>query len=160
MITLALYPNARGFGYAVIQSPCEFYDYGVAHVRPISNQKCIKRIKKLINRYTPTNIIIQKLEGKNSHKTKRVTSLLQDIVQLAKDLNLNLFQYTREQIRFVFSEYGAKSKYEIACLITDWFKEDLEDYVPTYRKPWMCEYHTQGLYDAVSLYLVWWYLTE
>lgn len=158
MIYLSIYPNSRGFGYCVVEAPCIFYDYGVCTIRPMSNTKSLNRIKKLIKRFNPDVIIIQELKGKNSHKTKRVKELHNLIRNYAKEKSIKVLSYTREQIRFVFSEHGAKSKYEIAELITNWFKEDLQDYMPYYRKPWMCEDHMMGMYDAISLFLVSWYL--
>jgi DNA polymerase elongation subunit (family B) len=157
---LSIYPNARGFGYCVTTEPCTFLDYGVVTVRPISNEKCLKRISKLIKKYSVDAIITQNLAGKYAYKTKRVKDLHTQIEILAKEKELKLYTYSREQIRFVFKEHGALTKYQIAKLITNWFEEDLRDYAPTYRKPWMCEDHNMGLYDALSLYLTYWYLEK
>ena len=158
MIALSLYPNAKGFGYCVVTEPCTFLDYGVVTVRPISNEKCLKRIQKLIKKYSVDTIIIQKLEGKNSHKSTRVQKLHQLIEKLSKEQKLKLHAYTREQIRFVFKKHGAHTKYQIAKLITGWFEDDLKDYMPYYRRPWMCEDYNQGIFDSVSLFLTHWYM--
>lgn len=158
MIYLSIYPNSRGFGYCVVEAPCTFYGYGVCTIRPMSNSKSLNRIKKFIKRFKPDVILIQGLQGKHSFKTQRVQELHNLIRNYAKEKSIKVQSYTREQVRFVFSEHGAKTKFQIATLITEWFKEDLQDYLPYDRKPWQCEDHMMGMYDAISLFLTSWYL--
>ena len=108
MTYLSLYPNAKGFGYAVVMKPCTFLDYGVKTLKPISNEKCLKHIKKLIKKYSVDALILQKLEGKGSYKSTRVQELHNYLHKLSKDLQLKLYTYTREQVRFVFQEHGGR----------------------------------------------------
>ena len=87
---LSIYPNARGFGYCVTTEPCTFLDYGVVTVRPISNEKCLKRISKLIKKYSIDAIITQNLTGKYAYKTNRVKELHTQIGTLAKQQKIKL----------------------------------------------------------------------
>lgn len=158
-IVLALYPNALGFGYAVVKNPREALECGVVKVNPICNHKCLERIKKFIDYYEPVLVIVQDLKGKNSFKVKRVTCLINRITSHAREKNLSVVRYSREQIRFVFSEFGATSKYAIAQTLCKWLPEFIHR-MPQLRKPWMAEDYNMGMFDALSLALTHFYMTE
>lgn len=158
-IVLALYPNAVGFGYAIVKSPREPLECGVAQVSPISNRKCMERIKKFIDYYEPMLIVVQDLHGKSSFKSRRVKSLVQSICNYAMEKHLRVARYSREQIRFVFAEFDAKSKYAIAQTICKWLPQ-FEYRMPRFRKPWMAEDYNMGMFDALSLALTHFYMTE
>lgn len=157
-ITIALYPNAKGFGYAVIEDPVLFLDEGVATIRPISNHAILKRVIQMIEFYRPTNIIVPDYKGKYSSKSYRVKKLINILVEYATDQQVTCYRYSREQIREVFHQFGAVSKYEIALKIIDWFSE-LETRKPPYRKPWMAEGYYMGMFDAISLIITHRFLT-
>lgn len=158
-IVLALYPNALGFGYSVVKSPRDALECGVVKVNPISNHKCMERIKKFIDYYEPVLIIVQGLQGKGSFKVKRVTCLIHRITSYAQEKNLSVVSYSREQIRFVFSEFGATSKYAIAQTICKWLPE-FTHRMPQLRKPWMAEDYNMGMFDALSLALTHFYMMD
>jgi len=158
-IVLALYPNSIGFGYAIVKSPRDPLECGVVKISPISNRKSMERIKKFIDYYEPMVIIVQDLNGKNSFKVKRVKSLIHSITRYATDHHLHVARYSREQIRFVFSEFNAKSKFAIARTICKWLSQ-FEYRMPRFRKPWMAEDYNMGMFDALSLALTHFYMTE
>lgn len=165
-ITIALYPNAKGFGYAVVEHPVLFLDYGIATVRPVNNHSILKRVKRMIEFYRPKNIIVPTTKGKFSVKSKRVKELINSIVEQATSLSDNdenyheitCYHYSREHIRNVFHQFGAINKFEIAMKIIDWFSE-FEIRMPRYRQPWMAEDYNMGLFDAVALILTHRYMT-
>ncbi|MBI1289183.1 MAG: hypothetical protein GC178_16575 [Flavobacteriales bacterium] len=160
-LTMAIYPNALGFGYAVVRNPREPIDCGVVKFDRLTNVKCIDRITILMDKYMPQQVIIQQLQGKFSNKSKRVTQLLKAIVHLAESNDAEVYMYTREQIRFVFGEFDseAQSKHRIALLIADYLPQ-FKYRVPKYRKAWMAEDYNMGLFDALSLIITHFYLTE
>ena len=49
---LALYPNARGLGYALFSNPKEIIDFGISYVQPVNN----KKVRHLIKKYICLNI--------------------------------------------------------------------------------------------------------
>ena len=160
-ITIALYPNSKGFGYAVIEHPVLFLDYGIATIRPINNASILKRVKRMIEFYKPETIIIPTTKGKFSVKSNRVKELLNDIVEHVTSLDeqeIDCYHYSREDIRNVFQQFGAVNKFEIAMKIIDWFSE-FETRMPRYRRPWMSEDYNMGMFDAISLILTHRYLT-
>jgi hypothetical protein len=167
-ITIALYLNSKGFGYVVIEEPIVFLDYGIATVRPMCTNEVLKRIQKMVDFYQPQQVITLDLKGKkNKHlpKETKVEECGTKIIQLLKKANnmnnqkIRVYQYSREQIRFAFREFGAVSKYEIALKIIEWF-EELSRKTPRFRKPWMCEDYNMGLFDALSLIITHQYLTS
>ena len=113
----------------------------------------------MIGFYKPTNIIVPDYKGKYSKKGDRVKNLIHTIVDYSTDQEVQCYHYSREQIRDVFQQFGAVSKYEIATKIIDWFSE-LESRMPKYRKPWMAEDYNMGMFDAISLILTHRYLRD
>jgi len=158
-LVLALYPNTRGLGYACVESPKDIIDYGIVTVRPICNGRILKRAKKFIEYYEPTLILIQDYESKYSRHGKRVSGLIDTIVAYAKEKRVPIKQYSREQIRNVLEQFGAKTKYEIATKIIKWLPE-LKHRTPKVRKLWMSEDYNMGIFDALSLAITHFYLME
>lgn len=156
---LAIYPNFRGFGYAFLESPTEPRDCGIVTIRPICNRKCLERIKKFIDYYRPTLIVLQDFSGKYSNKSTRVKTLIDNLISFCHTNQISVKQYSREQIRFVFSQFQVKSKYAIAKKIVEWLPQ-FKNKMPEVRKPWMCDDYNMGIFDAVSLALTHFYLEE
>lgn len=160
-LTLAIYPNSIGFGYAVVRSPREPIDCGVVRILPPNNSKALERITSLIAKYEPTLIVLQHLQGKNSYKSSRVKQLIRVIQKFATQGHIPVALYTREQIRMVFAEFDgeAKSKFQIAHVIGKYMKE-YRHRLPKERKAWDAEDYNQGLFDSLSLVITHFYLTE
>jgi hypothetical protein len=59
-------------------------------------------------------VVIQDPEGVSSRSGKRVIRLVQEIVSFAVKENLKVIQYSRDQIREVFEQFRAVTKYEIS----------------------------------------------
>lgn len=159
--TLAVYANSIGFGYAVVRSPREPIDCGVVKIVPVDNTKCLNRIAKLIDKFSPYQIVVNKPNDRNSGNTKRVRSLLKQVERMAINRRVHVHQYSRETIRFVFSEFDKEvcSKYQIAHLIGTYFPQ-FEHRLPKPRKPWMAEDYNMGLFDALSLVVCHFYMTD
>ncbi len=158
-VVLSIYPNARGFGYAFIENPAEPKDCGVVPILPICNNRCLARIKKFIAHYEPTLVVLQDFVVDHSRKSKRVKDLVSSIVQFCHDQRLPVREYSQEQIRFVFEQFKALTKREIAECITTWLPQ-FKDKLPKIRKPWMCEDYHMGMFDAMALAITHFYLTE
>lgn len=153
-IIFSIYPCAKGFGYAVMQEPNNLIDFGVANVNPISNDKIIKRIAKMIEFYHPTVLLIPR-----GYNGKRVMALLSLIITLSSYYRIPLFQYTRQQIQHVFEQFHAKSKYDIAVQLVSVFPQ-LHSWLPRKRGTADPESYTAVIFDAMSLVTVYKYLTE
>ena len=160
-ISLAIYPNALGFGYAVVHGQLEPIDCGVQRLLPISNAACVKRFRTLLVKFRPSAVVLQQLEGKGSFKSLRVKRLLTQLEAEAEKKGVKVFHYSREQIQYVFSKFDLESvtKADIALTIAEYlpiFKHQL----PSKRKLWMAEGYHQGMFDALSLLFTHFYLTD
>lgn len=158
-IVYALYPNANGFGFVYLENPRKLLDYGAVRINPISNRKVLERIKRSFDYLRPSIVIIQDPEGKASRVGRRVRRLIDKIIVLAAEENLQVIQYSRDQVRDVFEQFGAVTKYEISKVLLAEFKE-LELREPKKRKTWESVSHNMPIFDALSLALTWYWLTD
>ncbi|MEM6831569.1 MAG: hypothetical protein AAF551_13750, partial [Bacteroidota bacterium] len=58
-VILGIFPNARGFGFALMESPSELLDYGSKTFRPLTNDKCIKGVENILDYYKPKLILLR-----------------------------------------------------------------------------------------------------
>jgi len=156
-VTLALYPNTNGVCYAIFDKPDNLIDYGVKTVRPVCNTKSMKHVGDLLDYYRPTVVLVESTIGSWFKKSDRSKLLIQKIREKAKRKKLEVYSYSRSQIREVFKQFKAKSKYEMACLIGKW-QTTLSDRVPKPRKCTQSESFNMGIFDATSLALTHFYL--
>lgn len=158
-VTLAIYPNTRGFGYICLENPQSLIDWGMMTCRPLSNSKILKQVASMLDYFNPTLLIVQDPDNKYSRQGYRVAQLIETIQEKAEERNIKIVSYTREQIRNVFSSFGATTKHEIASKLLQWFPE-LMPRAPKVRKLWMKEDYNMGIFDALSLAITHAYLTE
>ncbi|MBK8243303.1 MAG: hypothetical protein IPK88_07750 [Saprospiraceae bacterium] len=158
-IVYALYPNANGFGFVYLENPRKLLDYGAVRINPISNRKVLERIKRSFDYLRPSIVIIQDPNGIASRSGRRVHRLMDKIIAMANEEKLKVVMYSRDQIREVFEQFGAVTKYEIAKVLLTEFKE-LGLREPKKRKTWESESHNMPIFDALSLALTWFWLNE
>ena len=159
-IILALYPNARGLGYACVNVvEKKLLEQGIANIRPVANGGIIERIKQFIEYHNPTVIVIRDAKGTTSKNIERLYELNTFITLYAKHKHIPVYRYTRRQIRDVFELFGATTKEQIAKQLILWFKE-LAPFAPRIRKAWMDEDYHMGIFDAMSLVITHQYLNK
>ena len=160
VIILALFPNTRGLGYACLVMPeKKLKDSGVLTIRPICNSKILERIKTFIDFFKPEIVVIKDYGSDYSRQERRGARLVESITKYAKEMRLPVYHYTRQQVRDIFEQFGAKSKTEIAQRIIVWLPE-LEFHAPRIRKNTMAEEYYMGEFDAISLAITHRYITE
>lgn len=148
-ILLAIYPNTKGFGFACLESPQNLLDSGVFNVRPLRNDRLLKRIKFFIDFHEPEIILLR--ETSSSYDTKGRHKRFSDELELfAAERDITVHYYNREQIRQVFEVFGATTKIEIARKLCSWFSE-LVPRMPKPRKSYKEEDYNFGVFNAVSL---------
>lgn len=158
-VLYAVYPNARGFGFVYMENARKLIDFGTVRVNPISNKRIIEKIKRSLEYMRPSLVIVNDADGKYSRSGRRVRKLIASIETLASILKLTFVKYSRDQIRGVFNEFGAVTKYEISQIILTEFKE-LENRLPKKRKLWTSEDRNMAIFDALSLGLTWYYIND
>ena len=146
---LAIDPSTRGFGFAVLEGPERLIDWGVKETKANKNAKSLKLIEDLIDRYQPTVLVVEDYDGKGSRRCGRIQGLINDISKLALKRKVKVRRVSRVKVKQVFSESGAKNKYEIAVAIANRFPE-LAPRLPRFRKPWMSEDYRMSIFDAVA----------
>ena len=156
-LILSLYFNAIGFGFVLMKNPLEVIEKGMICITPIDNTEVLKKVKHLIRRLKPKRIIIEDHTGNYSNKSKRVVEVLKAIQKYSNQKGLKLSSYSREQIRLVFSNWHAESRYEIAEVISrnvEAFTNLLFD-KPKYPKT---EHFRSAQFDAASLGITHYYI--
>lgn len=156
-IVFAVYPNANGFGFVCMENARKIIDFGSVRFNPISNWSVLKRIRQSISYLKPSIVIVQDPVGKSSRTGSRVRLLVKKIVLLSREFDLRVEQFSRDQIREVFEEFGAKTKYEISQVLIKEFAE-LETKLPKKRKLWTSEDRNMAIFDSLSLAIAWYYI--
>lgn len=156
---LSLYPNAVGVCYSVFDSPKDLVDYGIGYVCPVNNKKSILKVQQYLEFYKPDIVLVRELTNPNGKINKRNKKLIALICKKAKEQGLEVHQYNRSQIKFVFKEFKVVSKYQISQKLIEWFSE-LEALELPIRKRWMSENHNTGVFDAIAIALVHYYLND
>jgi Holliday junction resolvasome RuvABC endonuclease subunit len=153
---IAVYPNTTGFGFVILNEKGEILDYGITAIRPAKNEKCIKKIKEVVEYYQPSILILEDYE--NSVKSARVKELIKQIYNCVNE-GVKIFEYTRDQVKDTFELFGARNKYEISQKISEIYPE-LKTKLPNKRKSWEPENYYQGVFDALALFFTHQYLND
>lgn len=156
---LAIYPNALGFGFAFMENAVTVKDYQIVTARPKSNATLMKRVIDYIKYYEPDVVVLEDYNGKQSRKSKRIKTLIDTIKKYADSKDIKTTLYSRAHIKMVFSGFKAKTKYEITRTISESIPE-LNKLMKPKRKIWEAESYSQGIFDAVSLGISYYYLSE
>lgn len=151
-LILAIYPNTRGFGYALFEGPAAPVDWGLKTVRPPKNANSMEQVRILLHIFRPSMVVLEDCAAKGSRRSKRIRRLTGGIARLARHKGIKVMRYSRAGIRECFQPYGAQNKDDIARAIGQLLSE-FARYVPPRRKLWMSEHYRMGLFDAVSLAL-------
>ena len=150
-------PNAIGIGYVCLQIPEKLIDFGITTVKPVSNGKLLSRVEKYLDYYKPKLVLLkEKASAKNSRRTDH---LIEAITTLSGEKNLQVYRYTKGQIKDVFEIFGAKTKFDMVQKITKMLP-DLAHRAPGDRKWYEKEDYNMALFNAVSLAVTHTYLSE
>jgi Holliday junction resolvasome RuvABC endonuclease subunit len=158
-LIMTLYPNALGFGFAIMKDAVtvEMAQVVAVKPRPISNAKALERIREKVAYYEPDTIVIE--DYQKAKKSARVSKLLKAIADFAKQRNINFYTYSRTDIRFAFSNFNAHTKHEIAKVISENVPY-MKDRQIEKRKCFESEAYPMGAFDAVSLGITHFYMID
>ena len=147
-LVMAIFPNTRGFGYAVFEGLVPV-DWGMSDVRGHSrNNVCIDRAAMLLNRYQPDILLLRDVAEARSI---RIANLIEAIAALRRD-PMACFVVSRGQVREAFGHLNRPTRVAIARAIAERIPF-FEPLVPSVRKIWHSEDRRMGLFDAVALAL-------
>ena len=149
---LGFFPNTIGFGFAYFREVQELTDYGMVRISPMSNEKCLERMIKIIKKHNPSVIVLPAHKGKLNLKSRRVQNLINKISTYAQKNEIVIHHYSRDRIRFAFEDFKVVTKHEIAGQIAKFFPH-LQRVLPPKPKCYIPEKYYQGMFDAISLAL-------
>lgn len=155
---LSIYPNSYGFGFSVAENFKELIDYGVVKISPIQNKKCLKRFMEFIDFYNPKIVVLREYEKNKSIRSKRLLKLFEQMIKGAEERKVEIHNYTREDIKNVFSQFKSNTKHEICKTIVKWYPQ-LKRNMPKVRKAWETESYSMSYFDAIALYITHLYLS-
>jgi len=148
-IVIAIFPNTRGFGYAVFEGVLPI-DWGMSDVPGVGrNETCIRRIAALINRYKPDVLL---LRDAAEARGQRVADLIRATADLPMAPGVICIQVSRAQVKEAFRYLTRPTRHAIARAIAEQIPF-FEPLVPPVRKIWNSEDRRMGLFDALALAL-------
>lgn len=63
--------------------------------------------------------MVENYNGMGFHRPIRIQRVIDAIARYAQKKHLKAIKYSRSDIRYVFSNFNAHTKYEIACVIAE-----------------------------------------
>jgi hypothetical protein len=152
-LVLGIYPNTRGFAFALFEAPASAVDWGVVEARgKAKNRQCLRRISVLFGQYEPSALVLQDTSAIGTHRARRIRSLHEAIAVLAETQGIQTFSYSREQTRQTFAPFGGTTKQMIAEAIGK-LVPAFGNFIPPVRKIWRNEHSRMALFDAAALVL-------
>ncbi|MEI9899112.1 MAG: hypothetical protein WDN31_02180 [Hyphomicrobium sp.] len=152
-ITLAVHPSTHGFGWAAFTGPFSPYDWGSVSAKGAGkNERCLRKIEKLLDRLTPQALVLEAFEPSASSRRTRVARLGRAVVALANAKGVDVAVYSFKDVRGCFAHMGATTRCEIAETIGRQFAA-FGHLVPRRRRAWDPEHWRTSLFSAVALVL-------
>lgn len=151
VLTLAIHPSSKGFGWAAFSGPLSPYGWGTVDVRGAhKNEKCLQKIEKLLTSLKPQTIVLETFEPGQSDRRTRITRLGRAIAALAAAQSIDVAIYRYKDVRGHFGHMGVNSRWDIAATIARQFP-GLAHLLPRKRKAWDAEHWRMALFSAVAL---------
>lgn len=149
---LAMYPFARGVAFAVFRGPLALTDWGIKWIRAKDKTAAsITIAQALIEHHQPDAIVLED-ENRNTRRSKRFVRFNQRVENYAQGQVIDVRQYDRKAVRLCFERVGARTRHEIAQVISARV-EEFRSILPPTRKLWMPPDHRLNIFNAASLAL-------
>lgn len=155
-LCLILYPNMKGLGYILCESPKDLINYGILNVKPLQREYT-KRLKSFVKTYKPSIVILRGYKKRHSQISNRVKTTIRNFEKIAEQYDIPVIRYSRVQIKDVFDAFGNTTKYEISKNIATWYPE-LRERLPNIRKNTKSEHYQMGVFDTFSLMITHFYM--
>lgn len=149
---LGISPNSLGMGYAALDGPTEILETGITRARLFGSLTCIRRLRALLTFYQPDLIAVESSRGKGLVKGSVAARILRAVTEEAKRHSIPIIVYSRDDVRAVFSQYQAHTRYQIGKRITEWLPE-LTPKLPRRREWWDKRDEELAIFDAVAIAL-------
>lgn len=151
-LVLALQPSSRGLSYVLFEGPQSPVAWGMKDMRGKKKLSlCFEATTELITNYEPEVLVIENILGSKDCQLGRRKRLQRMTTTYAEGRSLDVYAYTRADIRSCFAESGAITRREIAQVIAG--RIHAFSRLPPERKLWKSEHRRMYLYDAAALAL-------
>jgi Holliday junction resolvasome RuvABC endonuclease subunit len=148
---LAIDPEPRGFGFAVVESnPIRLIDWGKVDCRFRPSTARLAKVQGLVDRYDVSAVVTEDCRGAMRLRAQAAQPFVNAVQKHFRKRSTRVVLYPRKRILQRFTPLGAKNKLEIAGLLAEEFPE-LACAVPPARKPWTREHYQMTVFDAVAL---------
>jgi len=148
---LALFPSARGLGFAYFTPDERLVDWGAVAIRTNEkNAAALIAARRLLVRFAPTVVALEDAKRSPSRRHPRIKQLEAALETACLEHGSEVLRFSPETVREYF---GTRTKHELAEMIGRAFPA-IAHRVPPARKPWTSEDLRQALFDAVALALV------
>lgn len=153
-LVLGIFPNTRGFAFALFEGPLAPVDWGIIRIRGKNkNRRCLRRIARLFGQYAPDVVVLQDMSEGGTQRARRIRSRNEAIEVLAGTQDIQIFTYSRSRVRQCFAMNGLRSRHAMAEAIAKHIPM-FKRFLPPVRKIWMTEDPRIGLFEAIGLILV------
>lgn len=150
---MGIFPNTRGFAFAMFEGALAPIDWGIVRVSAANkNRECVGRISRLFGRYSPDIVVLQDMDEPRARRAARIRDLNDAIEALAATQGINVASYSRSHVRHCFDAQGFRTRYQMAEAIGRRIPM-LQRFVPPVRKYWMNEDRRMPLFEAIGLVL-------
>lgn len=156
---LAIDPTPKGFGFIILESPGIVVDWGARSARAASivrEQQLMLKVEDLLWRYRPHVVILEDTSSEGARRCGRVKLLIATVANHAMWKGISVRKVPASKVREVFTAFGAKNKYQIACAISKQLPE-IAVWLPQPRKIWMGEDYRMCVFDAAAFALTYFY---
>jgi hypothetical protein len=113
-LVLAIYPQSRGFAFALFESWLSPVDWGIHEARgPRKNAQILARINSLLELHMPDVIVLQDMSNPATRRVPRIQDLNRRIAELAHLRGIVIHKYSRALVLDHFMERdGARRRDE------------------------------------------------
>lgn len=157
-VILSIFFNTNGFGYVLMNEPTDAIKKGIKSFKPVESPKLWEELINMIHDIKPERIVLENEAGSKTHKGKRITKLIKRLKLFLEGMGMPYASYDREQIRMVFELWHARSKYDIAIVISKSLPA-FQNYLHNKPKYPKTEHYRTVLYDAAALGITHYYVT-
>lgn len=147
---LAVHPTARGFGWALFDTPDSLLDWGLVHAVSRDSSRLIARLERILSRYEPSVLVVEEFDGDASRRAERIRALYRAFEKTAARRGVPVVAYARELVASVLEVPASASRYEIACTVASRL-DDLSHRLPPKRQFGDGEDARQSLFAAAAL---------
>jgi Holliday junction resolvasome RuvABC endonuclease subunit len=147
-LVLGFHPSSYGFGWAAFSSPLSLYDWGHCQAKTRKNERCLRRLEKLLRRLAPQAIVLEAFDT-GEKRSQRIVDLCHAVVSLAMEERIEVMVYTRREIQSVFGAEGARTRQQVAETVAR-HHEPLRAKLPRPRRAWDPPDRRMAIFDAAA----------